>query len=530
MRILLSLSDKTVILPTATTDPINIFCQYFLPATDDRRTEIQQCLRFNVANPNIAAIYLLNERIYTDDELGVSDPKIIQVDIGRRLRFSDVFEYIATNSIQGYAVIINSDIFLDTTINTLRSSDLHVEKKMMALLRYEYSYGSSIFGPRHDSQDTWIIHSAMMMRPEHMRLFAFEFGKPGCDNKLAYLMFVLGYTMVNDPQTIKTYHIHADQTRAYTIADRVTPPFMSLAPYGYPANTITRSLGIHLGDMSGPTRAFSEVRLDDNLRLHEYVKRQVNSGTPFCIPLAGLLDTNVAVYGEVIRVSESVQYNTVQFFTTMAPVLAQAAGVRVSSLESILRYAEASMHALTRGDILCCHELYGYDYLQSKSAWEYLRKRCGPSRFVWNAALDIFHYIHSVPWTTALQGKRLLIISKDAAKIQMQLAHHERIYGRNLFPDCAITAIGFDGGDQEYDTVLSEFMGHVDKIHDLYDVALVSCGGFGNLICSALVDRGRSAICVGDVLQMYFGILGNKWEEEVGDVVSLYANEFWITV
>ena len=57
--------------------------------------------------------------------------------------------------------MINSDIFLDYTIERLRYSDIHLYKKMLALLRYEYNpmniSESKLFGPRFDSQDTWIF-------------------------------------------------------------------------------------------------------------------------------------------------------------------------------------------------------------------------------------------------------------------------------------------------------------------------------------------------------------------------------------
>ena len=60
-----------------------------------------------------------------------------------------------------------------------------------------------------------------------------------------------------------------------------------------------------------------------------------------------------------------------------------------------------------------------------------------------------------------------------------------------------------------------------------YDVALVSCGGYGNLVCDAIYQQGKSAIYVGGVLQMYFGILGNRWIIERPDIVKLFLNECW---
>ena len=65
-------------------------------------------------------------------------------------------------------------------------------------------------------------------------------------------------------------------------------------------------------------------------------------------------------------------------------------------------------------------------------------------------------------------------------------------------------------------------------LKDSYDVALVSCGGYGNLVCNYIFEKHRkSAVYVGGVLQMYFGVLGNRWLKERPDVVRLFLNEHW---
>ena len=57
---------------TDASDDINIFSQYFVHSSDDyRRHEIKGALRFNLMNKHVNKIYLLNERIYTREELGL---------------------------------------------------------------------------------------------------------------------------------------------------------------------------------------------------------------------------------------------------------------------------------------------------------------------------------------------------------------------------------------------------------------------------------------------------------------------------
>ena len=87
----------------------------------------------NVLNKYITKIYLLNERIYTDIELGISSNKIVQINIKERILFKDVFDYIQNFRIFGYNIIINSDIFFEDTISNLFKSDIHIHKKCIRL-------------------------------------------------------------------------------------------------------------------------------------------------------------------------------------------------------------------------------------------------------------------------------------------------------------------------------------------------------------------------------------------------------------
>lgn len=541
--LILNLSEKATTLSKANKDPIHVFCQFFLPKTADRVVEIQKCLRFNIENPCIAKVYLLNERIYTEEEMGIVDSsakdksKIVQSNHGRRLKFSDVFAYIDAQAIKGYNVIVNSDIFLDKSIEKLQKSDLHKEKKMIALLRYEYDptniVKSKIFGPRHDSQDTWILHSNFNIRPEHRKVFDFEFGKPGCDNKITYLMTILGYEVVNDPTFIKTYHVHSNQTREYTIMDRVSEPFALIVPHGYPHDKIVHSMSINLVELAPRTKDFGEVKFDDNVLLHDYVKSKLEKGQRFIVPRIAGIENNFAIFGEISKKQERVDQPVGEYFNNTIAAMKNNAGILLSSLDSIYLYSELYTRALQNAELIGGWEVYGGYYPHIKDSYDYVRKKYKQKKFFWTFAFDIFHYIHSLPWTHALKGKRLLIVSAFEKSIQEKLPYLSKIYGIDLFPDCTLTTIRppqTQGAEdsQEFNVELVNFCMKLDAIKDTYDVALVSCGGYGNLVCNHIYEHnGKSAIYVGGVLQMYFGILGERWIRERPDVVSLYVNDFW---
>jgi hypothetical protein len=89
--------------------------------------------------------------------------------------------------------------FFDASLERLRAADLHERRAAFALLRYEFRGETDlnacrIFGPRPDSMDTWIVHSSQELPPSVLQ---FELGMPGCDNKFAYLLDLLGFTVYN---------------------------------------------------------------------------------------------------------------------------------------------------------------------------------------------------------------------------------------------------------------------------------------------------------------------------------------------
>ena len=47
-------------------------------------------------------------------------------------------------------------------------------------------------------------------------------------------------------------------------------------------------------------------------------------------------------------------------------------------------------------------------------------------------------------------------------------------------------------------------------------------------ILGRLYEMGKSAIYVGGVLQMYFGVYGSRWERERPLVMKLFKNEHWV--
>lgn len=537
----LEISREIGLVDTPTSDPIYLFYQFYIDKNPWRQVEILQCLRSNVANPNVEKIYLMNERIYTQKELGgVSLEKIVQVNIEKRLNYEHIFNYVNKNKLHGYIVFMNSDIFFDESLGNLCRSDLHIEKKIMAQLRFEYDVSYKleidrclIFGPRYDSQDVWIIHSAQMFTEAQEKAFRFPFGKPGCDNKIVYIAKILGYQVVNDPLFVKTYHYHGSQSRNYTGKDRLPSPYSFIVPARFPLNLIMDSMGLNLREVMKGTNNMTQIQFGDNRKLHDYILTCFAKGKKFIVPRIAGVENNTAYYGQILKQYGHIQGFDDARFQQLRGVMKNNAGISLPSMNSMIEYSTRYLKAFENCEMYAGWDPCGHYIQWIQPSHDYIVGAFPGREKIWAFNFDIFHYIYSQPWTLALRGKRVLIVSAFEDSIIEKIPIREKIYGIDLFPDCTLLTVkpmqtqGNEPSSGNFIEDMRPFLDKLDKIRDDYDVALVSCGGYGNLVCNHIYESGKSAIYVGGVLQMYFGILGGRWFKERADVLRLFMNSSW---
>jgi len=195
--------------------------QYYKSEQSKRQKEIDRCLKNNVENSYIDHIILLNQKDFSSSFPESS--KIKQEVINARLHYDDVIRYVYdTIPSDSIVVFANADIYLDSSIRTIWSTNL--EDKFFALLRYDDdgNGGDEIFGPRADSQDTWILASnSVKNRKWKYEDFHFSFGISGCDNAITLEMLRMKFLVVNPALTIKTHHLHLSQYRTYSVDEIV---------------------------------------------------------------------------------------------------------------------------------------------------------------------------------------------------------------------------------------------------------------------------------------------------------------------
>lgn len=517
----LYLSAKTT--PT-TSVPGNIVLvqQFYLPDNKERREEIKLALRCNCNNDTIDRIVLLNERIYTADELGIANEKIEQIDISHRITYRDVFDFSNKLPEDSYIVLANADIFYDAGIGRVRESGLVAKRKAFTQLRHEYSSielkDCKLFGPRCESQDAWIWSSKWKIPDNLLKLFNIELGLPGCDNKIVYLLTISGFICHNEPEWIKCYHNHNTDIRGY--ADRKT---RADGPYhGVYPNYAGSNYGEHIG-------AFNPIIENANLR--DYVKGKLADDKPFIIPRMAGIENELTAIGAIVIQSRNVSQEQVKKLEQIVPTMKNNAGVKVTDINSVCNYANTYLSAFQKCDRYFWWAPWGNVTVHIPHSWDFIVNNFKGPKFD-ALTLDVFSNIQNDPWTLALKGKRILIISSFIESIKEKIDIREKIYGIDLFPECEFVFLKppqthGSNDSREFNVEFAEFVERVRDIKDSFDVALCSCGGYGNPICSSIYDMDKSAIYVGGVLQMYFGIYGDRWMRERPDVLRAYMNEHW---
>jgi hypothetical protein len=215
-----------------------LISQFYRPDKPSRAREISLCLQKNLACPYVDKIVLLNEtdlsKYFPDD----SSNKIQEEVIGKRLTYAAVIRWIAekapTNTL---CVFANSDIYLDETWKALWSTAM--EDRFLSLLRYEAADGvpdaeHKLFGPRADSQDTWVVLSdSVKSRTWDYKGLDFSFGRAGCDNAINVEMLRTRFLVANPALTLKTHHVHTSEIRTYDPQDIVDKPmYFYIQPTG----------------------------------------------------------------------------------------------------------------------------------------------------------------------------------------------------------------------------------------------------------------------------------------------------------
>jgi hypothetical protein len=161
--------------------------------------------------------------------------------------------------------------------------------------------------------------------------------------------------------------------------------------------------------------------------------------------------------------------------------------------------------------------------------FEISNKYCPRAEFISGLqALEPFYHVN--PWSSALEGKKVLVIHPFEDSIKTQYNIKNLLFeDKTILPDFELITFktyqthGGGNTDLPWNHCYNDM---VEKINNIdFDVALVGCGAYGLPLCHTVKKLGKPAIHVGGGLQIMFGIKGNRWDSM--PVVNKYYNDYW---
>ena len=142
-------------------------------------------------------------------------------------------------------------------------------------------------------------------------------------------------------------------------------------------------------------------------------------------------------------------------------------------------------------------------------------------------------WFSSNPWTSALKGKKVLVIHPFSETLKKQYLKREYLFDNpQILPEFELHVVkAVQTIADEKDDRFNDWFEALDWMYEEamkvdFDIALIGCGAYGMPLAAMIKKAGKQAIHMGGVLQILFGIKGKRWNDD--PVVSKLYNEYWV--
>jgi len=480
--------------------PVALIQQFYLPTDTARLAEIRQTLALNAANSSIDKIVLLNERIYTNEELGVDCTKVTQVVIGHRLTYKDALDYAYDNLGEHVVVLSNSDIFFDASIGGFaqKAGDAPV---VLTQLRYEFDPRQPLSSAKHealltDCQDTWVWRTdRFYISPEQRKAFDFPLGKAGCDNRVVHLFAYTGAKVVNDPQAVRTYHNHTTGLRNWQHQDRVQPPYLHIAPFA----------------ASGPPahNAWAFDPYDCQRKLHNFLSRRI--GSPVLIPRSGGKAMHAAAVAVSGRPDECRQILQTHFSFNPGP-------------DSDMY---TTVHALL-GAVKTCEQRFwtgasSDETTDDRVTYAFSDINFKQPAFDVDLCAAVAMTFHKERWTDLLTGKKVCLVTDHRSAVDQASSARIETVGFDAFKDCEVSIVDMPRSRDELPMAVDAACKS--------DVIILDGGVLANEIASIAFSAGKWALSMGPQALTLFGVMPQSCcATSLSTSIALRPHKEWVVV
>lgn len=266
-------------------------------------------------------------------------------------------------------------------------------------------------------------------------------------------------------------------------------------------------------------------------QVNQVLADKIRSGEPFWAGRMGFTEMNLLRQG--------IEYNMVHFLDHRAGAvndLYRLSGFFPEDVALGDRFVDLYLSDAAGIDMQGFWGLYMEDYLLKKYQHTPYKTQLN-----WLEPWNMYLYPESSvkPWTSALKGKKVLVIHPFAESIEKQYRENrERIFGKiypaeDILPEfelITLKAVQTLGGtnDPRFATWFEALDWMKSQCHSIdFDVAIIGCGAYGYPLAAECKRMGKIAVHLGGATQLLFGIIGNRWETEYRDFHQDVVNEYW---
>ena len=133
--------------------------------------------------------------------------------------------------------------------------------------------------------------------------------------------------------------------------------------------------------------------------------------------------------------------------------------------------------------------------------------------------VDLEPFYHRDPWTSALEGRTVLVVHPFENSIRSQYAKRKDLFSNpQMLPDFnlktlkAVQSIGGKSpGFATWFDALDSMCAQIQETE--FDIALIGAGAYGMPLAAFVKRLGRKAVHLGGASQLCFGIKGKRWDD-----------------
>ena len=275
----------------------------------------------------------------------------------------------------------------------------------------------------------------------------------------------------------------------------------------------------------------NDIKLTPNVQPFKIFEELINSPSPIMIARYGSTELTCVLAYILSRSDKSFVEKSIDYIRGEIPAfwfghknrteICANSGFFPNDKKLIIQFSERMMKDSKQLDVLLTW-LNGEKY-----TFPFLPESCKIIS-LW----DIEPFFQQTPWTMCLQGKKVLVIHPYAKTIEKQYRNRHNIFpAKQVLPEMDLKTLKavqtIENNKSPFATwfhALQYMEEEIDKID--FDIALIGAGAYGLPLAGHIKRTGKKAIHIGGSLQLYFGIIGLRWEN-MAHFKALF-NEHWV--